>query len=267
MLSIEDIYNEIGKNIFISPINVDNFRDNSVDLTASEFAWTTDKDYIYDENSRCISVPSHKTACILTRESIYVSSKIGGTYHSRVSLVKKGFSHIGTMLDPEYCGQSLIVLHNTTDHDLSIEYGERLVSVVFYYLNTPIHDAVLATPPSHSNKVAELDVEERYKRWCDNNPWANNAKLLKAHFIEKDKDDFEKKKRIYSQKKGPLTRIWTSDIGRMVIKYFVVGIIYTLAVFIINTKFSPIDKSNWAAIAAAIVVGITSLIYTDLSRK
>ena len=39
MLSIEDIYREVGKNIFICPLNTDNFRDNSIDLTASEFAW------------------------------------------------------------------------------------------------------------------------------------------------------------------------------------------------------------------------------------
>ena len=267
MLSREDIYREIGKNIFICPLNIDNFRDNSIDLTASRFAWTTDKKYIYNSKDKSITVPGHKTACILTKESIFVSSKIGGSYHSRVSLAKAGFGHIGTMLDPEYCGQSLIVLHNTTDLDLSIKEGDRLVSIVFHYLNTPINERVLATPPSHSNKVSELDEAGRYKRWCDKNPWVNNASLLKAHFTEHYKEEFEEKRKIYSQQKGIINRVWTSDLGRMVIKYFVVGIIIIGALCFCYKQFSPIDKSDWATIIFAIVVCIISLISSDFSKR
>lgn len=267
MLSIEDIYREIGKNIFICPLNTDNFRDNSIDLTASEFAWTSDGTYIFDDQKQVITVPKHKTACILTEEAIYVSAKIGGTYHSRVSLVIKGFGHIGTMLDPSYCGQSLIMLHNTTDSELVLRKGERLVSVVFYYLSTPINEKVRSTPPSHSNKVAMLDSEGRYKSWCDNNSWANNPVLLKARFTEKYSELFEQKKAVYAQKKSFVGKIWSSALGRMIVKYTVIALIIVFTLLYISRHLAPPDNSNWAAIILPLVICLVGLISGDISNK
>ncbi|MCX5964280.1 MAG: hypothetical protein NT070_14395 [Cyanobacteria bacterium] len=57
---------------------------------------------------------------IETNESIWVSKKISGTYHSKVALVSKGLSHIGTTLDPEYVGCSLIAIHNHSNQDVSL---------------------------------------------------------------------------------------------------------------------------------------------------
>ncbi len=267
MLSIEDIYREIGKNIFICPLDTNNFRDNSVDLTASEFAWTADGINIFDEKERIITVPRHKTACILTKEVIYVSSKIGGTYHSRVSLVKMGFGHIGTMLDPEYCGQSLIMLHNTTDSELILKEGERLVSLVFYYLATPIREKILSTPPSHSNKVAQMDVEGRYQRWCNDNQWANNPVLLKAHFTECCLKNFEDKRKLYAQKKNVFEQVWSSTSGRIAIKYFTIIIIIVVAMVIISCLFKPTDESSWAGIILPVVICLIGLISGDISKS
>ena len=115
MLSKIDIYRELGRNIYLYPLKTENIRDNSIDLTASELAWTSDKQYIYSDDGGKIIVPPHKTACILTEEAIYVSKKIGGTFHSRVSLSRQGFGHIGTMIDPEFFGRLLIMLHNISD--------------------------------------------------------------------------------------------------------------------------------------------------------
>lgn len=267
MLSIEDIYREIGKNIFICPLNTNNFRDNSIDLTASEFAWTSDGIDIFDKDKRIITVPKHKTACILTKEAIYVSSKIGGTYHSRVSLTKMGFGHIGTMLDPKYCGQSLIMLHNTTESDLILEEGERLVSLVFYYLTTSICEKILSTPPSHSNKVAQMDTQDRYQRWCNDHQWANNPALLKAHFNEYYLKDFKNKRKIYAQKKNVFEQIWSSPLCRVVIKYIVTTIIVGIALTIISAYFTPTDRSGWAVIISSIVICLVGLISGDISKK
>lgn len=195
MLSIVDLYREIGKSIFISPFNTSNIRDNSIDFTASMFAWSPDKTYLYDEASDYIIIPPRNTACILTEESIYVTGKIGGTYHSRVSLVTKGLGHISTMLDPLYCGQSLIALQNLTNDPIPIKRGERIVSIVFYYLKTPIKKGVLANAPSHIDKVAALDSAGLYRAWANDNPWVNNPVLLKNHFLEHDAVNLKADKR------------------------------------------------------------------------
>lgn len=267
MLSIEDIYREIGKNIFICPLKIDNFRDNSIDLTASEFAWTPDGTNIFDEEKRTITVPGHKTACILTKEAIYVTKKIGGTYHSRVSLVKKGFGHIGTMLDPEYCGQSLIMLHNTTDSDLVLKEGERLVSLAFYYLKTPIGREVRTTPPSHSNKVAEMDKEGRYQEWCDANQWANNPFLLKTHFKECHLEEFKKKRKERAQNKTVFAKIWSSTAGRIAVKYVLITAIIAVVLIAIVRFFPPADPAGWAGILLPVVICLIGVIANDINKR
>lgn len=271
MLSIEDIYHEIGKNIFICPLDIDNFRDNSIDLTASEFAWTSDGKHIYDSVTDRIIVPPHKTACILTRESIYVTGKIGGTYHSRVSLVQKGFGHIGTMLDPKYCGQSLIMLHNITDQELSIDgitqskSGARIVSLVFYYVRTPIYENSLSTPPSHQEKISKIDQNNLYKNWSDENQWANNPRNLKIHFKELYEKDFRAKKRLYAQKKNVFIRFYKSKVGRLIIKYAVLLIMGVVAYFLITRFFKPSNMSDWAPIITAVVIGVAGIIMSDIN--
>ena len=266
MLSIENIYREIGKNIFICPLDVNNFRDNSIDLTASKFAWTSEGDYIYNEKDKSITVPKHKTACILTNEAIYVTSKIGGTYHSRVSMVRNGLGHIGTMLDPEYVGQSLIMLHNTTENDIIIKEGERMVSLVFYYLSTPICKSTLPTPPSHLEKVARLDKESRYNDWCNSNPWVKNSQLLKKHFMENYYKEFKEKRRVYAQRKRIYERILSSTIYILILKYLLVSALIFASVFIIKTKFPPLDASGWAAIIIPIVICVIGLISGDIAK-
>lgn len=271
MLSIEDIYREMGKNIFLCPVDTQNFRDNSIDLTASEFAWTSKGDYIYDANTDTISVPPHETACILTREAIYVTGKIGGTYHSRVSLTKQGFGHIGTMLDPEYCGQSLIMLHNTTNKVQKIEnirrsaHGVRIVSLVFYYLETPIYEKGLATPPSHQEKIGKIDETDRYGTWLDNNNWVNNPKNLKAHFKEAYAKTVKAERKIYAKRKNVVIGFVNSVFGRLIIKYIVIAIAIGSTYKLIVTNFNPSQPSEWSGIIVALVVGLLGIITNDIS--
>ena len=196
-----------------------------------------------------------------------MSGKIGGTCHSRVSLVKKGFGHLGTMLDPKYCGQLLIMLNNTTDSDLDLEVGERLVSLVFYYLSTPIRNPVLATPPSHSNKVATMDRDGIYGKWCNDNQWANNPKNLKEIFVEECSKEIEKMKETNVQSKSFLKRIWKSSRGRIAIKYAVIAIIIAIAFWIVSRWFPPADKSGWAGIVLPTVICLITIIAGDFQRN
>lgn len=263
MLSIEDIYKEMGKNIFICPLNIDNFRDNSIDLTASKFAWNAKGGNLTDKDEKNITIPKYQTACILTNEAIYVTKRIGGTYHSRVSLVKRGLGHIGTMLDPEYCGQSLIVLQNMTDSDITIGVGERLVSLVFYYLSTPIHEAVLATPPSHKDKVAKMDSDNRYEKWLNDNQWVNNPKLLKRQFKEKYSEAFNKNRTDYARKSF-VKKLFTN---KWLIKYGICFVIIGVALLVIVSNFPPKDNSEWRTILMPIAMFLIGSVVSDIANR
>lgn len=68
----------------------------------------------------CFYLRPKETVLVLTMESIWVSKYIGGTFHSKVSLVTYGLGHISTTLDPGWQGQLLVPLNNPTGDKIRI---------------------------------------------------------------------------------------------------------------------------------------------------
>lgn len=193
MLSKIDILKELGKGICIYPLNPDNIKENSVNLCAGEFAWTTvsfdiyfdknetDKNKMFtlksdsshnekislekghsaifiDENSnKYIILLPFTTTLIETQEVLSVNSYIGGTYHSKVGMVSKGLGHIGTMVGPNFSGDSLLAFHNTSRNLIVLKPGDSFVSVVFHYLDTP-YTHINPTLSGHTDKFSELGL-------------------------------------------------------------------------------------------------------------
>lgn len=191
MLSKIDIEQELGKNINIYPFNHDNFKENSVNLCASSFAWTLSHGKVFYNkknhslqkekgnkhssdflektftkgnsavwklnNISYIILLPHSTTLIETEEVLATGNNIGGTYHSKVGIVSQGLGHIGTMLGPNFTGNSLIAIHNISDEILKIRVGDSFVSVVFHYLDSPIN-ASNPTVSGHLDKMAQLGI-------------------------------------------------------------------------------------------------------------
>ncbi|GHU48931.1 hypothetical protein FACS1894127_0740 [Clostridia bacterium] len=65
------------------------------------------------------------TALALTRESIWVSNELAGTFHSKVTYVSQGLGHISTTLDPGWRGQLLISINNPNIEPIKVVIGER----------------------------------------------------------------------------------------------------------------------------------------------
>lgn len=259
MLSKNDIYSELGRNIYIYPLIIENIRDNSIDLTASELAWTTDRKYIVNTNDGTITIPPHKTACILTEESIYVSKKIGGTFHSRVSISKLGIGHIGTMLDPEFFGRLLIMLHNTSDFDVSIKKGQSIVSLVFYHLETPIKESTANYSPGNTDIVCGLDNTGLYNEWRSNNQWVDSKQGIIDRY---NTECSEIVKKAREQQKG--IHFWTSTAGRLIIKYVVTVILVIVAFICIISFHNPNDSLNWEAMIIPVIICFIGLISSDI---
>ncbi|MBS9389341.1 MAG: hypothetical protein HEQ33_10755 [Dolichospermum sp. WA123] len=117
-LSDQDIKRELGINIYIYPYNKGNLKGANYNLTASEFAWSLKtRQRIYNSQEKKIIIDPGDTALIETNESIWVSKKITGTYHSRVTQVSHGTGHIGTTLDPNYIGPSLIAVSKSAQRN------------------------------------------------------------------------------------------------------------------------------------------------------
>ncbi len=197
MLSYHDLGKEIGKNIFIYPLKENNVKGNTIDFTASKFAFSTEGNLLYNESKKEIVIPKHTTACIITNESLYLSGKIGGTCHSRIGLLQRGIGHISTTLDPFYCGQLFVVLHNTTGEEIRVAENERIISLMFYYLISPILEDSHTWAPTHLDKIKE-PTKNSYRSWLNDNPWANNKDLLITFCL--DSDEYKNFKKNYKAK-------------------------------------------------------------------
>ena len=188
MLSKIDIDKELGKGINIYPFNEENIKENSINLSASSYAWSMKRGKCYIDNAgnihkynknnsseeieifkgkssvkeingeKYIILLPMSTTLVETQEVIAIDNYIGGTYHSRVGIVSLGIGHNGTMFGPNFSGHSLIAIHNVSEYPLKVKVGDNIVSVVFHYLNTPI-DFPNATNGGHLDKMSGLGIK------------------------------------------------------------------------------------------------------------
>ncbi len=157
ILSDVDIKREIGEGILIYPFQEGYLKGASYNLSASKLAWDlSTKKNIYDDQAKAVIIPPNSTAVIETNETIWVSQKIAGTYHSRVSQVSHGTGHIGTTLDPNYIGPSLIAVHNHSQDPVKILLEtEPFLTLTFHYLHTP------SRKDQHGNSHGRRDILAR----------------------------------------------------------------------------------------------------------
>lgn len=175
LLSNNDIKRELikAKNISIHPLTVENIKGSSINLTASAHAWDIiERKSVVIDNKKIV-IKGNTTVAIFTEEAVWVSRRIGGTYHPRVSLVAKGLSNISTTLDPQWYGLSLVTVSNTTDRDIEIRVGEAFVSVMLYYLNSPATKGIIDNQASRPDLYSKFDLtdEDEYflgKQWHRN---------------------------------------------------------------------------------------------------
>lgn len=197
MLSRNNIYKELGKNINFYPFNSENIKENSVNLTIGSNSWTKGNGTVYwyggDNFSLVKNTPKpkatknfksgencvfqienntqskrrkkekfiillpHSTTIIETSEVVGIGDKIGGTFHSKVGIVAKGVGHIGTMLGPGFCGHLMISVHNITDNVIALKVGSTFVSLCFHYLDSRV-SRTSSTISGHVDKFASLGI-------------------------------------------------------------------------------------------------------------
>ncbi|RJO61024.1 hypothetical protein C4544_03925 [candidate division WS5 bacterium] len=131
-----DIRKALNKDIVIEPFLPDCLTPIGYDFRVGDFVFSLEKGLL-DLVDKYYELPPKSTIQILTMELLWVSPRVGGTFHSKVSLVSKGLSHISTTLDPQWYGRLLITLRNNTDTPIRIKIGETFVTLIFARVRTP----------------------------------------------------------------------------------------------------------------------------------
>jgi len=156
------------KKIVIWPIEDDNLTAVGYNLTPTEFIFSINNrllvSIINNGHEKYCYIEPHDTVLILTREAVWVSKEIAGTFHSKVGIVSQGFGHISTTLDPKWQGPLLISLNNPTNQKLKFLIAKlenssdkldfkycSFVTLIFYRLVSP-------TDRKHDNPSCRFDL-------------------------------------------------------------------------------------------------------------
>lgn len=171
----------------ICPFNLDNLTPIGYNLSYSRFIVSIRKKTfakIYHKNNEWFFfLKPAETVLILTRESIWVSKFIGGTFHSKVSLVTKGLGHVSTTLDPGWQGQLLVPINNPTKEKIKVVVArdcnsamkyETFITMVLYWM------AEASLNERMDNTSARIEIlEEILEKKKSNKDYEKLAEIIK----------------------------------------------------------------------------------------
>lgn len=187
-LADTDIWDAIYRGeIYISPFRKENLTAAGYNLQVSDIIISTKTGLplkiVTSGQYRYVDVPANDTVLITTVESVFVGSQIMGTFHSRVSIVSKGFGHISTTLDPTWCGPLLIAVNNPSNKKkrfvISDSAGTRsFVTLVFYRLLHPA-EAENSKPPIRTDVLGTyLQKPKGLKKFLMGKAYAQYEQLV-----------------------------------------------------------------------------------------
>jgi deoxycytidine triphosphate deaminase len=206
LLSDQDIQKILNREIVIYPFDENDLTPVGYNLNPSDFVFSIQSQSLVLESNGFFEIQPHDTVLILTKEAVWVSRKIAGTFHSKVSVVSAGFGHISTTLDPNWKGPLLISLNNPTDNSLNIPVDKSFVTLVFYKVRTPALKDALDNLPSRADILTNIS-----NKILANTITQNQRQLLsKVNSIVKNPniyDEFENKcNELYQRSKAPILK-------------------------------------------------------------
>lgn len=298
MLSKIDIDKELGKGINIYSFNEENIKENSINLSASSYAWSMKRGKCYIDNAgnihkynknnsseeieifkgkssvkeingeKYIILLPMSTTLVETQEVIAIDNYIGGTYHSRVGIVSLGIGHNGTMFGPNFSGHSLIAIHNVSEYPLKVKVGDNIVSVVFHYLNTPI-DFPNATNGGHLDKMSGLGIKLNSKEeQFLGEDWKKKINEVRERMNSSEEFKRYKSKLLKRRIKYLLSYINIKNIIKTIVTLCVFGVLLLVCI--------RIDKANgnniwvdryWNIGFSGILVVILQAIFSSFKGK
>ena len=256
MLSKIDIEKQIGKGIVIVPFKKDNIKENSINFTISDMAWTLkpkDTGNGYNKaqkacSSGILTLLPHSTTVVYTQEVIALNNKYGGTFHAKVGVVSKGVIFSSTMIGPSYCGHLMISLQNPTDKKIKLNVGDTFISLVLSKLDTKINKSLTnSNIGGHTGKLGLLGIEnaENEIRVLDED-WKMNIDTIQNRL--ENESDYQKLR---------------ADLNKRKTKYYVLlGILFLiiLGIAFVVLNVWIFNESTKSVIGSVIIAVILELI-------
>lgn len=188
MLSIGVISRLLGRDILIYPFRVENLKGIGYNLSVGPHAWSLRHRLPLEKtpDGNAFRVEAGDTALIYTAETVWVSRRVGGTFHSKVDRVSEGFSSISTTLDPEWIGPLLIAITNLQSKEIDLRIGDTLSTLVFHRIDKAGVQGML-NPPGRTDRLLRLGItpSQEVTDWLKQE-FRHNDHKLRALFLESD---------------------------------------------------------------------------------
>ena len=167
-------------------------------------------------------------------------------------MVSKGLSHIGTTLDPEYIGPSLIAVHNHSNENITLTPEvDTFATLVFQYVkNKASHKH--GNNPGRPDVLNSFKLSELEKKWLEED-FRQIPEKLKAK-MEADSKDFQE---ILKKRKAPKVRI------RPGVVYIFLLIIFIISLFsyvILDSKKTSFSNQHWYDQLRNVLLVVTTIV-------
>lgn len=266
-LSDEDIKGLLDEDIVICGYSENNLTDIGYNLTPTEFIFSVNKGSLVDvqneNNEKYCFVPANDTVLILTREAVWVSEKMAGTFHSKVKLVSNGFGHVSTTLDANWEGPLLISLNNPTSKPIKLIIAEDKGNGIKYtsFVTLILYKMITPTKKPHDNPPCRLDIlkeklrKPKFLDWSSTDYWRLSNIIDKIRDFEalqvnigESKNDIEKGERIrkFYKKYSDFTKNLEFQISQA---------------HEINRKIILKDKISYGARSSILTIFLLALLY------
>src|SRR5258708_38618772 len=140
ILTDQGLKNVLGKEVVIYPLGDDNcFSSKGYDLRIG-YVLPLSKEAHATEASTTgaiFSIPPQSTAFIITKEYVWLSKKLIGTFHIRGTLAAQGLFINSTTIDSGWHFQLLFLVYNASEQTVELVEGEPFLTMMLHRVVVP----------------------------------------------------------------------------------------------------------------------------------
>lgn len=262
LLTDVDIKKGMGYDIVIEPFSEKSLSPVGYDFGISDYVYSIQEGILEPVDGR-YTIPGKNTIQILTKESLWISSRLAGTFHSKVSLVAKGISHSSCTLDPGWFGPLLVTLRNDTDDIISIDEDETIVTLIFHRVKTPTKSKHLK--PVFRSDILLSQLSNQTQEYIEKvNSKLNNPKAMELFYKKVEKANRPMMSRIIASVRAKGYHDFYQNVG------FLFGYIALLAILTMGFYWKHVSvmfqnlpyDSKIASVQIPAAISIFALIQT-----
>lgn len=113
-----------------------------------------------------VEIPPRERFAVESLEKVTMKSNMFALIATRISLLWRGLTSLGTKVDPMFQDKLTLIFSNDSDTPLTLEYGQRICNIIFFEYKAPPEDIEMRKrpsflPPPRAEKIEDpINIEK-----------------------------------------------------------------------------------------------------------